>query len=75
MKIDWKKFAPYLVAVVVFIGFAVLYCSPMLNGKVLYAGDTLTWLGGAHQTQEYRAQRESRAGGRTRCSAVCLPTK
>lgn len=56
MKIDWKKFAPYLVAVVVFIGFAVLYCSPMLNGKVLYAGDTLTWLGGAHQTQEYRAQ-------------------
>lgn len=56
MKIDWKKLAPYLVAVVVFIGFAVLYCSPMLNGKVLYAGDTLTWLGGAHQTQEYRAQ-------------------
>ena len=41
MKIDWKKTAPYLVALVTFIGFAVVYCSPMLDGKVLYAGDTL----------------------------------
>lgn len=53
MKIDWKKIAPYLVALVVFIGFAVLYCSPILEGKVLYAGDTFNWLGAAHQTQEY----------------------
>ena len=53
MKIDWKKIAPYLVALVVFIGFAVLYCSPMLEGKVLYAGDTMNWLGAAHQSQEY----------------------
>ncbi|MBR6304913.1 MAG: hypothetical protein IKR37_04750, partial [Paludibacteraceae bacterium] len=56
MKIDWKKIAPYLVALVVFIGFAVLYCSPILEGKVLHAGDTLNWQGAAHQTQEYRAQ-------------------
>lgn len=53
MKIDWKKVAPYLVALVVFVGFAVLYCSPMLEGKVVYAGDTFNWLGAAHQTQEY----------------------
>ena len=39
MKIIWKNIAPYLVAVVVFIGFAVLYCSPILDGKVLQAGD------------------------------------
>lgn len=56
MKIDWKKIVPYVVALVVFIGFAVLYCSPILEGRVLYAGDTLNWLGGAHQTQEYTAQ-------------------
>ena len=56
MKIDWKKIAPYLVALVVFIGFAVAYCSPILEGKVVYAGDTMNWLGTAHQTQEYRAQ-------------------
>ena len=56
MKIDWKKIAPYLVALVVFIGFAVLYCSPILEGKVIHAGDSLTWQGAAHQTQEYKAQ-------------------
>lgn len=53
MKIDWKKIAPYLVALVVFVGFAVIYCSPILEGKVIYAGDTNNWLGAAHQTQEY----------------------
>ena len=56
MKIDWKKIAPYIVALVVFLGFAVIYCSPILDGKVVHAGDTLNWLGSAHQTQEYRAQ-------------------
>ena len=53
MKIDWKKIAPYLVALVVFVGFAVLYCSPMLDGKVLYAGDTMTWRGAAHESVQY----------------------
>ena len=56
MKIDWKKIAPYLVALVVFLAFAVAYCSPMLEGKVIYAGDTFNWLGAAHQTQEYTAK-------------------
>ena len=53
MKIDWKKIAPFVVALVVFVGFAVIYCSPILEGKVIYAGDTNNWLGAAHQTQEY----------------------
>ena len=56
MKINWKQIAPYLVALVVFVGFAVLYCSPILEGKVVYAGDTFNWLGAAHQTQEYTAK-------------------
>lgn len=54
MKIDWKKIIPYIVAVVVFIAFAVLYCSPLLEGKVLYAGDVNTWRGGAQEAIEYR---------------------
>lgn len=53
MKIDWKKIAPYLVALVVFIGFAVAYCSPMLEGKVLHAGDTMNWKGDANEVLEY----------------------
>lgn len=53
---DWKKIAPYLVAIVVFLGLAVTYCSPMLDGKVLHAGDTLNWQGDANEVLEYRQQ-------------------
>ncbi len=53
MKIDWKKIAPYLVALVVFIGFAVAYCSPMLEGKVLVQGDINNWKGAAQESVEY----------------------
>jgi len=53
MKIDWKKIAPYLVAVVVFVGFAMLYCSPILEGKVLQAGDVNNWKGAAHESHEF----------------------
>ncbi|MBO4666290.1 MAG: hypothetical protein J5612_05395, partial [Paludibacteraceae bacterium] len=54
--IDWKKILPYLVAVVVFICFALAYCSPVLSGKVLHAGDVMNWKGAAHETQEYYQQ-------------------
>jgi hypothetical protein len=54
MTIDWKKIAPYLVAIVVFIGFALAYCSPILDGKVLYAGDTMNWKGAAQEASEYQ---------------------
>ena len=56
MKIDWKKIAPYLVAIVAFIAFAVAYCSPLLEGKVLYAGDTMNWQGAANEAVEYHAK-------------------
>ena len=58
MKIDWKKIAPYLVALVVFIGFAVFYCSPMLDGKVLVQGDVNNWRGAAQEALEYNAQHD-----------------
>lgn len=56
MKIDWKKIAPYVVALVVFIGLAMAYCSPLLDGKVLQAGDVNNWKGAAQEAIEYKAQ-------------------
>ena len=53
MKIDWKKIAPYLVAVILFIGFALIYCSPILGGKVLQAGDVNTWLGVSNEARTF----------------------
>lgn len=54
MKIDWKKMVPYVVALVVFIGLAFFYCSPVMDGKVLQAGDVNNWKGAANEALEYR---------------------
>ena len=53
MKIDWKKTAPYLVALVVFVGLAMVYCSPQFNGRVLQQGDINTWKGAANEALTY----------------------
>ena len=53
MKINWKKIAPYLVALVVFLGFAIAYCSPQFNGRVLQQGDINTWKGAANEAIMY----------------------
>ncbi len=55
-NIDWKAILPYVVAIVVFIGVAVIYCSPLLNGKVLQAGDVNNWKGAAQEAREYKQQ-------------------
>ena len=56
MKMKFNKVLPYIVAVVVFVLITVLYCYPMLSGKVLNAGDVHNWQGGAHEAQEYFAR-------------------
>ena len=50
---DWKKIAPYLVALVLFLGFAMLYCSPQFHGKVLLQGDINNWKGAAQEGLTY----------------------
>lgn len=52
-KIDWKKLLPYVVAIAVFAGFALAYCSPLLDGKVLQAGDVNNWKGAAQEALSY----------------------
>lgn len=53
---DWKKLLPYGVAIIAFFAFALIYCAPLLEGKVLQAGDVNTWKGSAHEVQEYYQQ-------------------
>ncbi len=53
-KINWKALAPYLVALVVFIGLTLVYCAPILEGKVLSAGDTNQWLSSSQEVREYK---------------------
>ena len=52
-NLDWKKLLPYGVAIIAFFAFALIYCAPLLEGKVLQAGDVNTWKGGAQEAREF----------------------
>ena len=39
MKVFFQKYGVYLLALVLFIGLALIYCKPVLSGKVLQSGD------------------------------------
>ena len=41
MKQFFEKYAAYLVAAVLFVALAVIYCKPSLSGKVLQSGDNI----------------------------------
>ena len=49
----FKKYGAYAVALVLFIIAACIYCSPVLKGKVLYAGDIQNYLGASQESREY----------------------
>jgi hypothetical protein len=51
-----KKMLPYLAAAAVFILLAVVYCYPVLSGKVLKQGDIYQWKGMAQETIQYYEQ-------------------
>ena len=50
---DWKKILPYAVAIIVFLGIALFYCSPALDGKVLIQGDINNWKGAAQEARTF----------------------
>ncbi len=53
---NWKGLVPYIVAIIAFIAIALVYCSPILSGKVMRAGDVNNWKGAAQEAREYKAQ-------------------
>lgn len=48
-----KKFGAYILAAALFIAAACVYCSPVLGGKKLYAGDVQNYLGASQETREF----------------------
>ena len=53
---DWKKILPYAVAIVAFVAVAMIYCAPILEGKVLVQGDVNTWKGAAQEAISFYEQ-------------------
>jgi hypothetical protein len=49
-----KKLVPHLLAAGIFLLIAVVYCSPVLQGKVVNQHDILGWKGMAQQSFEYK---------------------
>ena len=58
MKIGEGKmrWLPYVVGVIFFTLFGIVYCMPLLEGKVLQAGDVMNWEGASHEAREYKEQ-------------------
>ncbi len=49
-----KKALPHAIAVLVFLIVAVVYCRPVLDGKVVYQSDMLQWKGMAQQSFDFK---------------------
>ena len=55
MKIDWKKVLPHVVAICVFIGIAMAYFYPAMQGNMLKSHDIKMHKGMAKETIDHRA--------------------
>lgn len=54
MNSSLKKALPHLIAIVVFVLIAVVYCQPAFQGKVVNQSDIQGWKGMAQQSFEYK---------------------
>jgi hypothetical protein len=50
----FSKLLPHIIAVVIFLLVAVLYCKPVLEGRVLSQHDIVGWKGMAQQSIEFK---------------------
>ena len=49
-----KRAVPHIVAILVFLVVAVLYCKPAFENKVLFQEDVLQWQGMARNSFQYK---------------------
>lgn len=52
-NIDLKKFYPYALAIAVFAIITLIYCSPILEGKMVKSGDNSSWRGMYQETKQH----------------------
>lgn len=48
-----QKYSAYIVAAALFVAAACIYCSPILSGRKLYAGDIQNYLGASQESRDY----------------------
>jgi len=52
--IDFKKFTPYIAAILIFLLIALIYMNPVLSGKKVQQGDISNWKGMSKEIVEFR---------------------
>jgi hypothetical protein len=55
-KALFQKVLPHLIAVIIFLVVAVIYCRPALEGKVVNSHDIASWQGANKQSVEFKEQ-------------------
>lgn len=55
-----KKWWPYLTAAVVFVALTLIYCAPVLEGRVIQAGDNLNWKGMYQEMKTFQSETKER---------------
>jgi hypothetical protein len=50
---NWKQLLPHVIAVVIFLVIAFIYCKPAFEGKVLQQSDVTQWKGMAQNSFQY----------------------
>jgi len=55
-----KKWWPYLTAAVVFVALTLIYCAPVLDGRVIQAGDNLNWKGMYQEMKTFQSETKER---------------
>jgi hypothetical protein len=50
----FKRVLPHLAAVIIFLLVAIIYCRPVLEGKVVNQNDVAQWKGAFHQSEVYK---------------------
>jgi len=53
-KADYKKFLPYLVAILIFLGITLIYFSPLLEGKRIQQSDIMQFKGMSKEIADFR---------------------
>ncbi len=51
---NWKKLKPHVIAIGIFLIVAIIYCKPVLQGKVLQQSDIIHWKGMAQNSFKYK---------------------
>lgn len=52
-KFDFRFLLPHVIAIVIFLIVAIVYCKPALQGKVVQQHDTQGWRGMSQQSMEF----------------------